>query len=203
MVTILNYGIGNVMAFYNIYTRLNIPVQIARSPEELSGATALILPGVGSFDWAMSRLNDSGLRLPVNQLVLEREVPLLGICVGMQMLARSSEEGEQPGLGYIDGEVKRLEVSVSLPLPHMGWNSVQPTTGHPLMAGLEAPRFYFLHSYYFDPAHTGSTMGITRYGEEFSSIVFKNHIFGVQFHPEKSHHWGVRLLKNFADLSSC
>ncbi|MFM7545377.1 MAG: imidazole glycerol phosphate synthase subunit HisH, partial [Synechococcales cyanobacterium] len=124
MVTIINYGLGNIQAFYHIYTQLNLPVKIASSVHDLSEAKKIILPGVGSFDWAMNKLNNSGMRYTLDQLVLEKEIPVLGVCIGMQMLAKSSEEGELPGLNWIDGVVKRFDeqsLSSKNPLPHMGW----------------------------------------------------------------------------------
>jgi len=203
MITLVNYGLGNIQAFHNIYTRLNLPVVIASTPEELIRATKIILPGVGAFDWAMKRLNDSGLRTKLDELVLEKQVPVLGICVGMQMMAHSSEEGVLPGLGWMDAHVKRFDTA-HLPqkthLPHMGWNDVMPAVESPLLAGLSAPRFYFLHSYYFAPGQPSQTLATTHYGIDFTSAASDRHIFGVQFHPEKSHDWGVQLLINFARI---
>lgn len=204
MIAIIDYGLGNVLAFKNAFTRLKVPVAIAKLPADLAGATRLILPGVGSFDHAMKEFDRSGMRKAVEQLVLDGGMPILGVCVGMQMLARSSDEGELPGLGWIDAEVKRFDSSRTrqpLHLPHMGWNDVIPVANGQLFQGLEeAARFYFLHSYYFkchDPENVLATSG---YGVQFSSAVRRNNIYGVQFHPEKSHHYGSQLLKNFAEL---
>ena len=203
MVTLLDYGLGNIRAFHHIYTRLNLPVKIATTPEGLAHAEKIILPGVGAFDWAMSRLNNSGLREVLDDLVLKQGVPVLGICVGMQMMANGSEEGMLPGLGWIDAEVKRFDERTFVKrmcLPHMGWNDVMPRQKCSLFSGLEASRFYFLHSYYFVPGQSSQTLASTFYGGEFTSAAYKGNIYGVQFHPEKSHYWGVRLLKNFAEL---
>src|SRR3954452_17801719 len=156
MITVINYGLGNVQAFANLYRRLNIPAAIATTAADFSGATKLILPGVGAFDHAMELLDDSGMRETVDDLVLNRGMPVLGVCVGMQILARRSEEGKLAGLGWIDGRVRRFDEStLARPprLPHMGWNDVVPKSGAKLFAGLEKDsRFYFLHSYYFDCA---------------------------------------------------
>lgn len=204
MITIIDYGLGNVLAFVNVYRRLNIPVSVAGRAEGLSGATRLILPGVGAFDHAMERLDGSGMRREVERMVLEQGVPVLGICVGMQMLAASSEEGKLPGLGWIDGTVKRFDVSALPPgtrLPHMGWNDVKPVEYNTLFKGMEGDaRFYFLHSYYFHCTRSEDLLALCDYGTAFSCAVRSGNIYGVQFHPEKSHHWGTRLLKNFAEL---
>ena len=202
MVTLLNYGLGNTLAFRNIYARLNIPIQIASNSNELARAKKLILPGVGAFDWAMSKLNSSGMRELLDELVLDKKIPVLGVCVGMQMMAGGSEEGILPGLGWIPGHVRRFNVSLfrsKTYLPHMGWNSIA-TRDHSLFTGLHASEFYFLHSYFFDPESSSSVLAETTYGTRFASAVYSDRIFGVQFHPEKSHEWGAQLLRNFAVL---
>ena len=204
-VTLVGYGLGNIQAFANIYHRLNIPVVIASNADQLRGAEKLILPGVGAFDWAMARLNESGMRARLDELVLHQKIPVLGVCVGMQMMANRSEEGEIPGLGWIDAEVVRFQLAqVShAPLPHMGWNDVNFLREDPLFVGISSPRFYFLHSYHFLAHHDSQILATTDYGHSFTSIASSSHIYGVQFHPEKSHHWGVQLLKNFAESKTC
>lgn len=204
MITIIDYGLGNIQAFVNMFKRLNFDVRRASNASELEGATKLILPGVGAFDHAMALLNASGMRPALDDLVLKHYVPVLGICVGMQILADSSDEGSLPGLGWIPGRVRAFrgsEHSANLPLPHMGWNDVKPQTESLLFAGLESEsRFYFLHSYFFvckDAKHLAAN---TNYGLDFGSAVSCDNVHGVQFHPEKSHHFGARLLKNFAEL---
>lgn len=204
MIAIVDYGLGNVLAFVNVYKRLNIPVTVAKTAVDLTGASKIILPGVGAFDHAMRRLEQSGMRQAIDQLVMHQGVPVLGICVGMQILANSSDEGTLPGLGWIAGQVRKFDVS-TLPhhthLPHMGWNDVMPVTGGGLFAGLEQDaRFYFLHSYYFDCSQPQDTLAFSDYGIQFSSAVNHKNVYGVQFHPEKSHHFGSQLLKNFAEL---
>ena len=204
-VTLVGYGLGNIQAFANIYHRLNISVVIASNADQLLGAEKLILPGVGAFDWAMARLNESGMRARLDELVLHQKIPVLGVCVGMQMMANRSEEGEIPGLGWIDAEVVRFQLAqVShAPLPHMGWNDVNFLREDPLFVGISSPRFYFLHSYHFLAHHDSQILATTDYGHSFTSIASSSHIYGVQFHPEKSHHWGVQLLKNFAESKTC
>ncbi|MGE5466095.1 MAG: imidazole glycerol phosphate synthase subunit HisH [Ignavibacteria bacterium] len=202
MITLVDYGLGNVRAFANIYRRLNVPVAVARTADELSAAERIILPGVGAFDWAMARLNESGMRDCLDDLVLNWHRPVLGVCVGMQMMARSSDEGSQPGLGWLDAEVKRFDETAAGPrisLPHMGWNEVQPREEAGLFSGLAAPRFYFLHSYYIAPARPEDVLATTDYHGRFASAVQAGNICGTQFHPEKSHGWGIQLLKNFAE----
>jgi glutamine amidotransferase len=204
MIKIIDYGLGNVTAFVNVYKRLNIGVSVAHSAADLEGATHLILPGVGSFDHAMNRFLESGMRPQTEQLVHERGLPLLGICVGMQMLADSSSEGRESGLGWIPGRVRGFsEVleSAGLPLPHMGWNDVRPCADSRLLVGLELDaRFYFLHSYFFECQDPGHVVSKASYGFDFPCIISRENIHGVQCHPEKSHHWGVALLKNFAEI---
>lgn len=202
MIAIVDYGLGNVRAFQNVYARLNIPVAIASTAEALAGADRVIVPGVGSFDDAMGRLDRSGMRPALEELALGRRVPVLGVCVGMQMLAASSEEGRLPGLGWVPGTVRRFSGSAGgrpLWVPHMGWNGVRPVAGADLFAGLERDaRFYFLHSYYFEAGPGSEVLAVAEYGLEFACAVRAGNIFGVQFHPEKSHGWGMRLLDNFA-----
>jgi glutamine amidotransferase len=167
-------------------------------------STKIILPGVGSFDYAMQRLNDSGMRETLEKKVLEEKIPVLGVCVGMQMLAKTSEEGILPGLGWIDGEVKKFVLpsgSTTMRIPHMGWNTIKPLSQDGLLKGLDnESRFYFLHSYYFKCSHSSDSMALTNYGGDFVSAVNDKNIYGVQFHPEKSHGWGIQLLENFASL---
>ncbi|NQU87027.1 MAG: imidazole glycerol phosphate synthase subunit HisH [Mariniphaga sp.] len=202
MITIVNYGLGNIRAFANVYKNLNIETKIANSESDLQDATKIILPGVGAFDYAMQLLNDSGMRDSLDNLVLSKKILVLGICVGMQILANSSEEGISRGLGWIDGEVKKMEtsnLSFQTQLPHMGWNSITQGNGHPLVNNLkENPRFYFLHSYYFSCNKNINSIAESQYGNSFTCAVNSNNVYGVQFHPEKSHQNGIQILKNFA-----
>jgi glutamine amidotransferase len=204
MIHVIDYGLGNVQAFLTVYKRLGIEATAARSAADLVGVRKIILPGVGAFDHAIELLEKSGMRPTLETLVMQNKVPVLGICVGMQMLASASDEGHLPGLGWVPGKVGAFRTngqSAHLPLPHMGWNDVQPKSRSRLFAGLESDaRFYFLHSYYFDcndPSHVAATAS---YGLDFSCAVSADNVHGVQFHPEKSHHFGTQLLKNFAEL---
>lgn len=204
MIAIVNYGLGNVQAIANIYKSKNVPAKIASNATELHGVDRIILPGVGAFDHAMKRLNQSGMRELIEAMVIEKKMPLLGICVGMQMLARRSDEGAMNGLGWVDGEVKKFNTTKFLMkthLPHMGWNNVEPCGGNRLFRNLETnARFYFLHSYYFAPTMPETVLGVTDYHGKYASCVGSGHIYGVQFHPEKSHQWGIQLLLNFSEL---
>jgi glutamine amidotransferase len=204
MIAIVDYGLGNIRAFANVYKNLDVPFRVASRPEDLRSAERIILPGVGAFDHAMELLQKSGMREPLDELVLGKKTPVLGICVGMQILARSSEEGMLPGLGWIDGVVRKFDVSGlahRTRLPHMGWNQIEPRREHPLLEGLgSGSRFYFLHSYYFQCNAPADIAAETEYGAPFTSAVISGNIHGVQFHPEKSHHNGVQLLKNFRGL---
>jgi glutamine amidotransferase len=202
MIKLVDYGVGNINAFMNIYKSLGIVCTRATNEKELLKSEKIILPGVGAYDWAMKKLQASGMREILDELVLTRNVPILGICVGMQMMARRSDEGNLSGLGWISGEVKRFDVDGfkdKMRLPHMGWNNIE-FKNNQLLKDLENPYFYFLHSYYFSPDSEDSILSKTDYFIRFASAVQNKHIFGVQFHPEKSHSWGIQLLKNFAKL---
>lgn len=203
MIALVDYGLGNIQAFANIYRHLGIEAFPARTAAELRRARRIILPGVGAFDWAMTRLQESGLREALDEEVLKEKKPVLGICVGMQMMARTSEEGALPGLGWIDATVVKFDTALlegKTHLPHMGWNDVTAVSTDTLFAGLGAPRYYFLHSYFVKPDHDEIALSTSNYGLTFTSAVRSENVYGTQFHPEKSHHWGVRLLKNFAEL---
>lgn len=204
MIAIIDYGLGNIRAFVNLYERLNIPIKVACNARDLIGVTKIILPGVGAFDYAMSQLNASGMRNELEKQVMVNKIPIIGICVGMQMLAKSSEEGRLSGLGWIDGEVKIFDTKLipfKTQLPHMGWNNINPKNNCNLLKGFNMQsRFYFLHSYYFVCSNFENIVATTDYGLTFASAINSDNIFGIQFHPEKSHSNGVQLLQNFAKL---
>ena len=204
MITIIDYGVGNIFAFQNVYKRLNIPTKIAKTQQDLADAKKLILPGVGSFDYAMSQLNASGMREKLDELVLEKKVPVIGICVGMQMMGNRSDEGKLEGLKWIDSEILKFDenlIQQRTKLPHMGWNDVAPINNHPLFIGLEKDAiFYFLHSFYFRCKNETESIAVSNYGISFSSAVHRENIYGIQFHPEKSHQYGEKLLHNCANL---
>lgn len=205
MIAIIDYGVGNIKAFGNIYKNLNIPFKIAKCVQDLDGITKIILPGVGAFDHAMMSLQHSGMRDRLDELVLEEKLPVIGICVGLQMLASSSEEGVLPGLDWIDGKVKKFDadkLTATMPLPHMGWNNINIVgTDNPLLKDLDQEsRYYFLHSYYIECKNKEDVIAYSEYGEGFASIINHKNIYGIQPHPEKSHNNGITLLKNFGEL---
>lgn len=204
MVGIIDYGLGNINAFANIYYQLKIPFKIITSKSEVREATKLILPGVGSFDNAMSLFNKSGLIDEVGIQVHDNKIPILGVCVGMQILASKSDEGNSRGLNWIPGDVKLIDTSLvkhHIKVPHMGWNNVSFLNQNKLFSNIENnSNFYFLHSYFFECEDFSNTIGLTSYGNEFTCAVNKNNIYGVQFHPEKSHDQGIKILQNFSNL---
>jgi imidazole glycerol-phosphate synthase subunit HisH len=205
MIRIVDYGVGNIQAFMTLFKRLGLDAQRADTPQALEGASRLVLPGVGHFDHAMQCLNDSGMRPALEEMVLGRRIPVLGICVGMQMLAAGSDEGTLAGLNWVPGRVRAFSNNphcAQLPMPHMGWNDLQTAAGAKLFStGFDdSPQFYFLHSYYFEAQDKDDVAATAHYGIDFDAVVSRGHIHGVQCHPEKSHHWGAHLLKNFAEL---
>lgn len=204
MITVVDYGVGNVGAILNMLDYLGIDGEASGDPARIAAARQLILPGVGAFDKAMRTLRDRGLIEPLDVAVLQRRVPVLGVCLGMQLLARQSEEGQEKGLGYIDAAVKRISLppGSDLKVPHIGWMEVQPTSNGRLFNTEASPeRFYFDHGYHVvcsDPSAVSATIG---YGDVLCCAVERDNIYGVQFHPEKSHRFGMRLLSSFGQLT--
>jgi imidazole glycerol-phosphate synthase subunit HisH len=203
MITIIDYGMGNTGSIVNMLKKIGINSQITSDPEEIAKAHKIILPGVGHFDRAMERIGQSGMREILDQKALKEKVPFLGICLGMQLLTKSSEEGQCVGLGWIPAKTVRFHFSEesTLKIPHMGWNRVQRSTLSLLTDDFESEhRFYFVHSYHIQVENEKYSILKTRHGYSFDSAIQNDNIFGVQFHPEKSHRFGMHLLKNFARL---
>jgi len=201
MIAIIDYDVGNIQAVANMFRRIGADCVITSDPTEVGGADRIVLPGNGAFDACMMNLVATGLMPVLEERVLGECVPLLGICVGAQMLGRGSEEGVRPGLGWIDMFVKRIPAGQGQTVPHMGWTTATPVTSasHPLLNELKPDsRFYFVHSYYMSPRCRDDVLLTSFYGIEFASAVVAKNICGVQFHPEKSHRFGKQLLANFA-----
>ena len=202
VVGIIDYGMGNLGSIVRVFQRLKIDARLVSTPEEIRQSNRLILPGVGHFKVSMEAFEATGLRSVVEEEVLGNKKPFLGVCVGMQMLALDSEEGNCDGLGFLQAHVRRFPREVegnTLRVPHVGWSEIDSSTS-PLLDGLGAtPRFYFTHSYYMDANDEKNVIGKARYGIDFVAVVSSENIFGVQFHPEKSHSSGLNLLKNFVE----
>ncbi|MBI2023017.1 imidazole glycerol phosphate synthase subunit HisH [Candidatus Giovannonibacteria bacterium] len=200
-ICILDYGSGNVRSVFNILFALGKDVIVSNRPEDILAGSHIILPGVGAFGTSMEKIKKTiHLDILENEIIRNKK-PFLGICVGMQVLAdRGFEFGEHVGLGWIHGEVKKMSTG-GLPLPHIGWNNVSIAKQTPLLNGLSVDQdFYFVHSYVFKEENNENVIAKTEYGEQFNSIISKDNIFGVQFHPEKSQKAGKLLLENFLSL---
>lgn len=210
MIVILDYGMGNANSILNMIRKVGGDAVVSIEKKMIEDATAIILPGVGSFDNGIEKLRKSAVLGVIERKVLEDKIPFLGICLGMQLLFESSEEGVLPGLGWINGEVKRFNFSDinaknELKIPHMGWNVVTPKTYESLFSGLETEeaRFYFVHSFHVNCALDENILAMANYGYKFTCSVQKDNIFGVQFHPEKSHRFGMTFFSNFLEMVEC
>ena len=202
MITIVDYGMGNIGSIKNMLKRIGVKSESTSDRKVVIHAEKLILPGVGAFDRAMMKLKEMDLIEAIQEKANNENCPVLGICLGMQLLGNGSEEGEREGLGLIPGLSKRFNMDSKYKVPHMGWNEVKFNRDSILFAGYnERPRFYFVHSYYFSCVDKENSIGTTSYGLDFTSVVQKGNIYGTQFHPEKSHKYGMQLLKNFIELS--
>lgn len=201
MIGIIDYGLGNIMAFLNFYSNQNIDVKIISNKIDFDSIDKLILPGVGSFDNAIKMFSKSGLRDTTEKLVIEKKTPILGVCVGMQILGNLSEEGNEKGLGWIEGEIRKINFTdIELPLPHLGWNNIKSLIDSKILDGIENSYFYFLHSYVFLEKKIQNKIATFNYQQDHACIICSENIYGVQFHPEKSHEAGSRLLTNFQNL---
>jgi glutamine amidotransferase len=203
MIAIIDYGMGNLGSIVNMLKKVGAKAVISSDPAVIESANKLILPGVGAFDAGMQRLNDLGLIPTLNAKVLEQRTPLLGVCLGMQLLTRQSAEGELPGLGWIEAETLKFQFNGEfrhLKVPHMGWNFIKVKQSNPIFADMPPdPRFYFVHSYYVACKNEQNVLASTEYGYEFVSAIVSDNIIGLQFHPEKSHKFGMGVFKNFVE----
>ncbi len=198
MIAIIDYGAGNIASICNMFRYIGLEVEITRDANVISKASHIVLPGVGAFDRGMQKIREYGLDRILAEEVLIKKKPTLGICLGMQLMGRSSEEGVEEGLGWIEMDTFRLP-NETLKVPHMGWNEISGVNKNPLVIE-EKQRFYFVHSYYVKPKNQVTSIMKTSYGLEFTSAVMADNILGVQFHPEKSHRYGMSLLSNFGAL---
>ena len=200
MIVIIDYGMGNLGSIQNMLRKVGADSVITVDPNIIAAADKLILPGVGAFDGAMENLDRLGIIQLLNEQVLDNGKPVLGICLGMQLMTKRSTEGNLPGLGWLDAETLKFG-NIAQRVPHMGWNTVEVTREDPLFKDMyPEPRFYFVHSYYVKCNDGSNVLTTTSYGGDFCSSFVKNNIRGVQYHPEKSHKFGMRLLKNFAEM---
>lgn len=205
MILVVDYGMGNVGSILNMLKKIGAQVITSAEPEVIRRADKLILPGVGAFDSGMKRLEELGLIDVLHHQVLDRGVPVLGVCLGMQLLTRRSEEGVRPGLGWIPGETIRFRMGddhAGLKIPHMGWNTISVRRVGAIFAGLErGSRFYFVHSYHVVCDDPEDILTTTFYGYDFVSSAQRRNVLGTQFHPEKSHKFGMKLLRNFVEMA--
>lgn len=203
MIVVVDYGVGNLGSIVNMFKKVGVRALASSDPALIESAEKLILPGVGAFDAAMRKLNETGLVPLLNDLVNERKIPVLGLCVGLQLMTKGSEEGQLAGLGWFDAETIRFKFegeNAHLKIPHMGWNTVQVRRQHPLVSDWDdESRFYFVHSYHVVAKELDAVLAETDYGVSIHSLLGRGNIMGAQFHPEKSHKYGMRLLKNFAE----
>jgi imidazole glycerol-phosphate synthase subunit HisH len=201
MITIVDYGAGNLFSIQNMFKKIGVDAVIATDELSIENAEKLVLPGVGSFDTCAEKLQQSGLHNALNKKVIENKIPVLGICVGMQLMTAGSEEGVLPGLGWIKGKTVKFRpelLPIDFKIPHMGWRDVELKRSSRLFDNMYMePRFYFVHSYYVLPEDDNDVLVYAKYGHMFPAAIEHNNITGVQFHPEKSHKYGMKLLENF------
>ena len=202
MITIIDYGMGNLGSVSNMFKKIRVASKITSDLKEIKYAKKLLLPGVGSFDKAMQKIRNSGIKDVLDNKVILEKTPILGICLGMQLLTNSSEEGDEKGLGYINASAKKFIFNDNkMKVPHMGWNIVKKSTPSLLTHDFEEEsRFYFVHSYYVEVENQENSILKTKYGLEFDSAIQNKNVYGAQFHPEKSHKFGMKLFENFAKI---
>ena len=201
MIAILDYGVGNLKSIYNIFKKVGVDSIITSDIEVIKSANKYLLPGVGSFDHGINSLRNAPFFETLEIEILQNKKPILGICLGMQLLSNLSEEGKEKGLGWIDAKTIKFDLrDDSLSIPHMGWNKTKSTNTNDIFKNLNKNRFYFVHSYHVVCNDDKNILATANYGENFTCSIYKDNIYGVQFHPEKSHKFGMQLLKNFGEL---
>jgi glutamine amidotransferase len=204
VISIVSYGAGNISSIANIFRALGMETEFIDRPSKILAARKLVLPGVGSFDYGMSRLREGGLTEALTEAALGQRVPALGICLGMQLMCCQSEEGDQVGLGWVNANVRRFQVPTDQPnlkVPHMGWNSLKLIRKDPIISYEDSrQRYYFVHSYYVECCEPVDVVATATHGHEFVAAFSRGNLYGVQFHPEKSHRYGMALMKRFGEL---
>jgi glutamine amidotransferase len=200
MIVIVDYGCGNLNSIRNMLKKIGFESVVSSSKEDIAAASKIILPGVGSFDTGMKSLMDNDYLPVLTEKALGEKIPFLGICLGMQLMTNGSEEGKQKGLGWIDADTLKFKSNDKLKIPNMGWNEIKVMKENKLFQGIIHPRFYFVHSYYIQSNNKENILATADYGVEYTCAFSKENLFGVQFHPEKSHKYGMQLLTNFAKL---
>jgi glutamine amidotransferase len=204
MIVVVDYGVGNLGSIVNMFKKVGVKAMASSDPHVIEDAEKLILPGIGAFDAGMQKLNERNLGPLLTRQVMKKRIPVLGLCLGLQLMTAGSQEGKLAGLGWFDAETVRYKFGAEqshLKVPHMGWNTIEIRRPHPLLDGLDVDsRFYFVHSFYVRCHNAEAVLAETDYGGYFHSIVGRDNIVGAQFHPEKSHKYGMRLLKNFAEM---
>lgn len=202
VIVIVDCGIGNLGSVLNMFRRIGVPAVVTGDPAVVAEAERLVLPGVGAFDHGMKSLRQSGLIPTLERRVLRERTPILGICLGLQLFMQGSEEGVEPGLGWLHGRTVRFRLSEprhqGLRVPHMGWNTVKPAQPGVWPSLSDGPRFYFVHSYHIECDDEGDVLATARYGYDFAVAARRGNVMGVQFHPEKSHRYGMAVLRDFA-----
>ena len=201
MIAILDYGVGNLKSIYNIFKKVGVDSIITSDIEVIKSANKYLLPGVGSFDHGINSLRNAPFFETLEIEILQNKKPILGICLGMQLLSNLSEEGKEKGLGWIDAKTVKFELDdKSLSIPHMGWNKTNPTNTKDIYQKLGENRFYFVHTYHVVCNDEKNILATANYGENFTCSIYKDNIYGVQFHPEKSHKFGMQLFENFGEM---
>jgi glutamine amidotransferase len=204
MISVIDYGLGNIGSVGNMLRRLGVEFTVCARPDELINASGIILPGVGAFDYGMQRLDALGFSSSIRQAALEGQIPVLGICLGMQLLLTGSDEGSRRGLDLIPGHARKFSfvANQNLRIPHMGWSSVSFRGSHPLCSDAgDSPRFYFVHSYFAECSSQSAVLATATYGHEFAAVIGREKILGAQFHPEKSHRHGLQFFRNFLAIT--
>jgi imidazole glycerol-phosphate synthase subunit HisH len=202
MIDVLDYGLGNIKSIIRMLQKAGAPAKSISTPDEVHRSTKMILPGVGHFDSGMAHIKKCGLQAPLRIKVMEEKIPILGICLGMQLLCLHSEEGVLPGLGFVEADVRSFDTNTEhkLKVPNMGWNTLNIVKDNNILCNNMESKFYFVHSYYVQCRISSNILATAFYGDDFVAAFQSENIYGVQFHPEKSHKYGLNVMKRFSEL---